>query len=174
MLTVEIREPGETAYKVFASISLYDDGRVEMWDPTGFAKQIMEDPIPWRFEDGKVRRLYFQDNPGIWLRHLGFMLRSGPSVPVIVRDDEADELTREDVAKRLGVTVGTWSGYVSRNQAPKPTRKIGQTPVWSTKVIDEWQASRRGQGRKRLPQPVLADEVADLQKEYRSMVEGMK
>ena len=153
MLTVEIQEPGEAAYKVFASISLHDDGRVEVWDPTGFAKQIMEDPIPWRSEDGKVRRLYFQDNPGIWLRHLGFMLRSGVSVPVIVRDDEADELTREDVAKRLGVAVSTWAGYVSRNQAPQPTRRVGQTPVWSTKVVDEWQASRRGPGRRRVPQP---------------------
>ena len=149
MLTVEIQEPGETAYQVFASISLHDDGRVELWDPTGFAEQIMEDPILWRFEDGKVRRLFFQDNPRIWLRHLGRMLRGGASVPVIVRDDEAEELTREAVAKRLGVTVGTWSGYVSRRQAPQPTRKVGRTPVWSAKAVDEWQASRRGPGRRR-------------------------
>ncbi|MCL2784194.1 MAG: helix-turn-helix transcriptional regulator [Propionibacteriaceae bacterium] len=156
MLTVEIQEPvkdlGDFVWSVKASVSLHDDGRVEMWDPTGFAKQLMQDPIPWRFEDGKVRRLFFQDNPGVWLRHLGLILRGGQVVPVVVVDDEASELTREEVANRLGIAVSTWAAYVSRKQAPQPTRRIGQTPVWSSQVVKDWQASRRGQGRPRVPQ----------------------
>ena len=159
MLTVELQEPvqelGDFVLSVTASITLHDDGQVKISDPTGLARQMMEDPIPWRAENGQVRRLYFKDNPGIWLRHLGFMLRSGPLVPVIVRDDQVHELTREEAALRIGVKVATWAGYVSRKQAPQPTRRIGQTPVWSSREIDEWQASRRGRGRPRVPQPAL-------------------
>jgi len=153
MLTVELQQSvlalGDFVYQVVASISLHNDGRVEIWDPSDFAKQIMQDPIPWRFDDGKVCPLYFRDDPATWLRHLGFMFRSGDTVPVTVRDDDAEELTRAEVAARLGVMVGTWSGYVSRSQAPAPTRWVGKTPLWSAKVIDEWQGSRRGRGRVR-------------------------
>ncbi|CAI7974353.1 hypothetical protein FRAHR75_1310013 [Frankia sp. Hr75.2] len=59
--------------------------------------------------------------------------------------------TREDVLAYLteaGAPVGadTWSGYVSRGQAPAPTRRIGRTPVWDPAQVRTWQAARRGRG----------------------------
>lgn len=153
MLTVELQESelknGDFVWSAFASISLHDDGRVEVWDPSGFAKDLMMDPVPSKGEDGQVRRLYFQDNPEEWLRHLGFILHSGVIVPLIVRDDEM-ELTRSEVAERVGVTASTWGGYVSRGQAPEPVRRVGSTPLWRVRDVDAWQMSRRGRGKKRV------------------------
>jgi predicted DNA-binding transcriptional regulator AlpA len=157
MLTVEIQEPvlelGQFVYSVVASVSLHDDGRVEMWDPTGFAKDLMGDPVPVKSPDGSVRRLFFQEDPGTWLRGLGRILHGGAVVPVVVRDDAEAVLTRDEVARRVGVSSGTWGGYVSRGQAPQPVRKVGATPLWSARAVDEWQASRPGRGGRRATAP---------------------
>ncbi|CUU60852.1 hypothetical protein Ga0074812_14852 [Parafrankia irregularis] len=59
--------------------------------------------------------------------------------------------TRDDVLAYLdsvGAPVGadTWSGYVSRDQAPAPARRIGRTPVWDPAAVRAWHTGRRGRG----------------------------
>lgn len=49
-------------------------------------------------------------------------------------------------ADLAGVSKGTWSGYVSRGQAPKPVERVGSTPLWDEREVVEWVASRPGQG----------------------------
>lgn len=52
------------------------------------------------------------------------------------------ELTRDEAAGRVGVHPNTWSAYVSRGQAPPPTRHIGRTPLWAVEEVDQWVKSR--------------------------------
>lgn len=59
--------------------------------------------------------------------------------------------TRAEVLAYLdsaGTPLGaeTWSGYVSRGQAPAPVRRIGRTPLWDSGAVRAWQAARRGRG----------------------------
>lgn len=55
-------------------------------------------------------------------------------------------------AEHVGVKPDTWSAYVNRGQAPKPTdRKIDEKtghalPVWTVADIDAWLESRPGVG----------------------------
>lgn len=56
------------------------------------------------------------------------------------------ELTSEEAAKIAGVARQTFAGYVARGQAPKPTRHVGRTPVWSEAEILEWMKTRPGRG----------------------------
>lgn len=49
-------------------------------------------------------------------------------------------------AELAGVSAGTWSGYVSRGQAPKPIERVGSTPLWDQREVAEWVANRPGQG----------------------------
>jgi hypothetical protein len=56
------------------------------------------------------------------------------------RAGSAEEWTTADVVAYLagrGRTVkpGTWYGYVSRGQAPRPVRRVGRTPVWEPAAI---------------------------------------
>lgn len=65
-------------------------------------------------------------------------------------DADGAEWTTEQVLAWLAeqgspVTAKTWSGYVSRGQAPAPARRIGRTPVWNPATIRTWYAGRRGQ-----------------------------
>jgi predicted DNA-binding transcriptional regulator AlpA len=69
----------------------------------------------------------------------------------VVRDDALVELTRAEVSARLNVKEDTWSGYVSRGQAPKPVRRVGHSPVWLARDVDSWQKSRLGRGKRRQP-----------------------
>lgn len=65
---------------------------------------------------------------------------------------DVDLLTRDEVIARLRdrhevtIEVDTWSGYVSRDQAPQPAQRVGRTPVWSAAAVDVWAAHRRGAG----------------------------
>lgn len=56
-------------------------------------------------------------------------------------------LTRDQVAALLGVRPATWSGYVSRGQAPAPVRFVGRTPLWDRGQVLSWHESRPGRGR---------------------------
>jgi len=61
------------------------------------------------------------------------------------------EWTREQVLAYLAeagmpVAADTWSGYVSRGQAPAPARRVGRTPLWDPAEVRAWQAARRGRG----------------------------
>ncbi len=53
-----------------------------------------------------------------------------------------DWWTAEDCARYLGIERGTWTGYVSRGQAPDTDHKIGRSKVWPPAVIKEWDANR--------------------------------
>ncbi len=61
-------------------------------------------------------------------------------------------LTGPQVAGRLGISPGTWRGYVSRGRAPAPDDPdVGRPPNrrqprWKTSTIDTWQTDRPGPG----------------------------
>jgi len=109
----------------------------------------LQTPVPLRGEDGKVRRVFFSDDPKAWVRGLPRILRS-QLVAEVVRDDERAELTRDEVAALISIRRNTWSSYVARGQAPAPSRYVGRTPVWTRTAVDAWQASRRGRGHHRV------------------------
>ncbi|KQC35060.1 hypothetical protein UK82_28530 [Frankia sp. ACN1ag] len=59
--------------------------------------------------------------------------------------------TRDQVLAYLAdagrpLTADTWSGYVTRAQAPAPARRVGRTPMWDPDTVRAWQAARRGRG----------------------------
>ncbi len=58
-----------------------------------------------------------------------------------------DEMTMEDVAEHLGLSVRTVQDYRLDGRLPNSVRMIGRTPVWTREQISEWQASRPGSGR---------------------------
>lgn len=49
-----------------------------------------------------------------------------------------------DVAHRLGVSHSTVRAYLSRDQMPAPTGRIGRSPWWSAEAIEPWLAERVG------------------------------
>lgn len=51
-----------------------------------------------------------------------------------------------DVARLAGVTPATVTAYLSRRRMPTPVTRIGNSPVWSRPVIQQWLAGRPGQG----------------------------
>lgn len=63
-------------------------------------------------------------------------------------------LTGPEAAARLGLTAGTWRGYVHRGLAPKPDdpdegRPANRrSPRWRTSTVDRFAANRAGQGRR--------------------------
>jgi hypothetical protein len=66
-------------------------------------------------------------------------------------------LTTAEAAERAGVTRGTWSGYVSRGQAPEPDGRdpSGGNPLWREATVDDFIRGRpgRGAGGGRRPRP---------------------
>jgi predicted DNA-binding transcriptional regulator AlpA len=65
---------------------------------------------------------------------------------VIVNTD--DLLDRAGVADYIGVKPTTISTYLYEGVMPEPAVRLGRTrrPVWTRQQIDEWVASRPGQG----------------------------
>jgi predicted DNA-binding transcriptional regulator AlpA len=59
-----------------------------------------------------------------------------------------DLLDRRGVAEHIGVKPTTISTYLYEGQMPEPALRLGRTrrPVWTRQQIDEWVASRPGQG----------------------------
>jgi hypothetical protein len=57
-------------------------------------------------------------------------------------DPEAPWWTTTDVARFLGVSVGTVSSYRGRQQMPAPLGKIGSSHVWTPASIMSWQSGR--------------------------------
>lgn len=53
-------------------------------------------------------------------------------------------LTIADVAMRLGVTTSTVRAYMTRDQMPQPTGRIGRTPWWAPEAIEPWLTERTG------------------------------
>jgi predicted DNA-binding transcriptional regulator AlpA len=54
-----------------------------------------------------------------------------------------------DVARLAGVTPATITAYLARGRMPAPVTRIGNSPVWSRPVIQQWLTSRPGQGVRR-------------------------
>src|SRR5207248_7313224 len=51
-----------------------------------------------------------------------------------------------DVARIAGVGPATITAYRARGRLPAPVTRIGNSPVWSAPVIQQWLGSRPGQG----------------------------
>lgn len=51
------------------------------------------------------------------------------------------------VAVKIGVSVATVHTYLNRGTLPPPDDRFGNTPVWLSSTIDEWKATRPGQGK---------------------------
>ncbi len=68
-------------------------------------------------------------------------------------------LTGPQIAALLGIGDATWRGYVSRGQAPAPDDPDDgrppnrRTPRWRRATVEQWQATRPGQGRRRSDPP---------------------
>jgi predicted DNA-binding transcriptional regulator AlpA len=56
------------------------------------------------------------------------------------------QITRDEAAALAGVTPDTFSGYVSRGQAPGPVRHVSRTPLWDEAKVQAWVDSRPGRG----------------------------
>lgn len=70
--------------------------------------------------------------------------RPDPPVPSLAEGAADRYLTRSDVVAYLrghGRDIGTpstWSGYVTRGDAPPPDRHVGRTPQWRPETIDAY------------------------------------
>lgn len=51
-------------------------------------------------------------------------------------------LTLTDVAKTLGLTMGTVSAYRARGKMPEPDLQYGRTPLWKPETIKAWRATQ--------------------------------
>ncbi|WP_152990081.1 AlpA family transcriptional regulator [Frankia sp. ACN1ag] len=77
------------------------------------------------------------------LRHAGEPpVPPAPAVAMWTRD----QVLAHIAAAGEPISADTWSSYVSRGQAPTPTRHIGRAPVWDSAQVRAWQAARRGRG----------------------------
>lgn len=56
----------------------------------------------------------------------------------------SEEWTADQCAKAWGVRSRTWHGYVARDQAPKPARHVGRTPVWDPDAVRTYPRPGRG------------------------------
>jgi hypothetical protein len=73
--------------------------------------------------------------------------RHAQSVRLLRVDSMTDRLTTTDAAALIGVTPASWRKYVSDGRAPKPDGYLGRTPWWWPETVQQWQASRPGQGK---------------------------
>lgn len=56
----------------------------------------------------------------------------------------SEEWTAQQCADAWGVKVRTWHGYVARDNAPKPVRHVGRTPVWDAEQVRTYRRAGRG------------------------------
>jgi hypothetical protein len=57
-----------------------------------------------------------------------------------------DVLTVADAAELVKVKPASWRHYVAVGRAPAPDGHLGRTPWWRRETVEQWQASRPGQG----------------------------
>lgn len=63
-------------------------------------------------------------------------------------NDEAAALATRLVSRPGSeIKPASWRRYVSDGRAPKPDGHLGRTPWWSPGTIEQWAASRPGQGK---------------------------
>lgn len=56
----------------------------------------------------------------------------------------SEEWTAAQCAEAWDIKPRTWHGYVARDQAPKPARHIGRTPVWDAEIVRAYPRPGRG------------------------------
>lgn len=61
----------------------------------------------------------------------------------MTRDDIPELWTTTDVARYLGVQIGTVSAYRVRGQMPQPDGRVGRTWVWWPATIRAWRLPAR-------------------------------
>jgi len=152
MLKVEIQSPNEDkgVYEVKGTVAV-DGDRIEVWNPEGQLDWLLEMSVPvWTEGERRAKQIYLRDDPETWIRQLNRILHSYNFVPVITVDDADQVITRDEISQWLKLKPNTWSGYVSRNQAPQPVKRVGSTPLWSRREVLDWQESRRGRGHRRV------------------------
>lgn len=54
------------------------------------------------------------------------------------------EWTAAQCAAAWGVKPRTWHSYVAREQAPRPVRHVGRTPLWDAAVVQSYPRPGRG------------------------------
>lgn len=69
------------------------------------------------------------------------------------------EIQRGEAAAIAGVAPDTWSAYVAREQAPKPTRHVGRTPLWDEAEVRQWASSRPGSGSRKTARAIARAEA---------------
>lgn len=86
MLEVELRRVPEGAheYQTVARIRV-DGDRVDTWDPDDYLPLELPALV---VEGGELRRVTFSEDPAVYARNLGSILRGGYLVPAVVRDDD--------------------------------------------------------------------------------------
>ena len=55
-------------------------------------------------------------------------------------------LSRNEIAARIGLAVGTVTAYDARGYLPAPDARVGRTYGWLPETIDEWNRNRPGRG----------------------------
>jgi hypothetical protein len=75
------------------------------------------------------------------------------------------EWTAQQCAEAWGVQLKTWHSYVARDQAPKPVRRIGRTPMWNTAEVTAARDRRTPRMRK-LRLPALTDILGAIDASY--------
>ncbi len=80
----------------------------------------------------------------------GITMAGREELPDLFDIGEADRLlTAKQVAQVLGISLGTWSAYVSRGQAPEADDKELDRPEglrqhkWRVSTVAKWKATRR-------------------------------
>lgn len=69
------------------------------------------------------------------------------------------EIQRGEAAAIAGVAPDTWSAYVARDQAPKPARHVGRTPLWDEDEVRQWASKRPGSGSRRTARAIARAEA---------------
>lgn len=126
---------GGTDYETVAALTVDGRGRYVLDDPQELMPTDLHVLVP--DADRGLRPVRFEEDPETRARNLHTVLRTGYLVPARARrrrragrvSQGPEELTRDQVAELVGVRPATWSGYVSRGQAPAPSRSVGRTPA---------------------------------------------
>lgn len=52
--------------------------------------------------------------------------------------------TATHICQLLGIAKPTWTGYVTRRQAPAPIMQVERTRLWDAEEVRDWHAARPG------------------------------
>lgn len=92
MIEAELRSvpAGGQNYVSVARICVEDDGTSQIWDPDQLLPLDVHALLPSRPGNPGHLQVAFADEPQLWVRRSGTILRTGCLVPVVLQDDEGD------------------------------------------------------------------------------------